>query len=102
MGWIWLWWYRFIYYWWVNGCFFGNAFGSKNAQAAQPVITQPVVQPIPIAQPMPYGYSPYAAPQATQVQNQQGQKQKIISSSAVDEDEELYPDFDEWKGKTTD
>lgn len=83
----------------LTGAFLANAFGSKNAQAAQPVIAQPVVQPIPIAQPMPYGYSPYgSAPQAIQVQNQQGQKQ-IISSSAVDEDEELYPDFDEWKGK---
>lgn len=83
----------------LTGAFLASAFGSKNAQAAQPVVAQPVVQPIPVAQPMPYGYSPYGyTPQATQVQNQQGQKQ-VISSSEADEGDEVYPDFDEWKGK---
>lgn len=87
----------------LAGAFLANTFGSKNAQAApqpvypQPVYPQPVPQPIPYQAPMPYGYAPYGynGPQAAQVQNQQGQKQ-IITSSTSNEDEELYPDFDEW------
>ena len=87
----------------LAGAFLANAFGSKNAQAAaqpaiaQPVMAQPVVQPLPVATPMPYGYAPYGynGAQAAQMQNQQGQKQ-IITSSTQDEDEELYPEFDEW------
>ncbi|MDO4926277.1 MAG: hypothetical protein Q3980_11565, partial [Turicibacter sp.] len=87
----------------LAGAFLASAFGSKNAQAAaqpaiaQPVMAQPVVQPLPVATPMPYGYAPYGynGAQAAQMQNQQGQKQ-IITSSTQDEDEELYPEFDEW------
>lgn len=82
----------------LAGAFLASAFGSKNAQAAaQPAVAQPVVQPLPVATPMPYGYAPYGynGAQAAQMQNQQGQKQ-IITSSTQDEDEELYPEFDEW------
>ena len=70
----------------------------QNAQAAQPVIAQPVVQPIPVAQPMPYGYSPMAL-RHKQYKFKINKEKQVISSSEVDEDEELDPDFDEWKEK---
>lgn len=82
----------------LAGAFLASAFGSKNAQAAaQPMMAQPVVQPVPVATPMPYGYAPYGynGAQAIQSQNQQGQKQIMIASTP-DQDEELYPEFDEW------
>ena len=88
----------------LAGAFLANAFNNKQVQAAppvspQPVIAQPVFQPIPVNQPLPYGYPSYEnMPSMAQIQNQQGQKQ-IIYSNEIDEDEALYPTFDEWSGK---
>ena len=83
----------------LAGAFLASAFGNKNAQATQPVPAQatpvaisPVIQPVSVAQGGGYNYSPYGymAP-TTQLQEPKVQEN--------DEDEELYPDFDEWKGK---
>lgn len=88
----------------LAGAFLANTFNNKQVQAAppvsaQPIIAQPVFQPIPVSQPLPYGYpSNNNMPTITQVQNQQGQKQMIYSDE-MDEDEALYPTFDEWMGK---
>ena len=83
----------------LAGAFLASAFGNKNAQATQPVPAQatpvaisPVIQPVSVAQGGGYNYSPYGYMALTSQLQEPKVKEK-------DEDEELYPDFDEWKGK---
>lgn len=83
----------------LAGAFLASAFGNKNAQATQPVPAQatpvaisPVIQPVSVAQGGGYNYSPYGYMAPTSQLQEPKVKEK-------DEDEELYPDFDEWKGK---
>ena len=48
----------------LAGAFLASAFGNKHDQAAHPAqattsSVQPVIQPVPVVQGMPYNYSPY-------------------------------------------
>ena len=81
----------------LAGAFLASAFGNKHDQAAHPAqattsSVQPVIQPVPVVQGMPYNYSPYGYMSPTSQLKEPKVKEK-------DDDEELYPDFDEWKGK---